>query len=124
MIHSDAIARAVYELAEDSANKHVVENLIAYLESHHLMPLLVSILQHVEQMHARTSAQKSLDIIFAYPLSESLVSEIKKVLGAKTIGSQKQDKDLIGGFIMEYNGVRYDASVSTQLVRLTNALIS
>ncbi len=124
MINSYAIARAVYELAQDSENKHVVDNLVVYLQSHNLMPLLDSILNHVEHMHARASAQESLDIVSAYPLSESFVSELKDVLGAKKTGSQKQDQDLIGGFIMEHNGVMYDASISTQLIRLKNALIS
>ncbi|MCF7831606.1 MAG: F0F1 ATP synthase subunit delta [Candidatus Pacebacteria bacterium] len=124
MVNSYAIARVVYELAQDTANKNIVENLVSYLQSHHLMPLLDSVLYHVEHMHARDSAQESLDIISAYPLQESFVSEIKKILGAKTVGSRQQNKDLIGGFIMEHNGVRYDASVSTQLIRLTNVLTS
>ncbi|MBP6925837.1 MAG: F0F1 ATP synthase subunit delta [Candidatus Pacebacteria bacterium] len=124
MTSSRTIARAVYELAQDSANKNIAENLAQYLDRNNLMPLLGSVVQHLEYMHRQASARTKLDIVSAYTLPKDTVQDIKKSLGAEHLGSVQEDKDLLGGFIAEYNGVVYDASIKTQLTRLKNNLTS
>jgi F0F1-type ATP synthase delta subunit len=124
MTSSRTIARAVYELAQDSANKNIAENLAQYLDRNNLMPLLGSIVQHLEYMHRQANARTKLDIISAYTLPKDILQDIKKSLGAEHLGNVQEDKDLLGGFIAEYNGVVYDASIKTQLTRLKNNLTS
>jgi F0F1-type ATP synthase delta subunit len=124
MISSRAIAQATYELAQDSSNKKVAEHLVIYLERNNLLPLLGSIVEHLERITAEAGAQAELDIVSAHKLSDATVKEIKKSLGAEQLGSVTENKQLIGGFVAEYNGVVYDASVATQLNKLKNSLTS
>jgi len=124
MTSSRTIARAVYELAQDSANKNVAEDLVEYLDRNNLMSLLAVIIQNVEYMHQEAKSHKRLDIVSAYVLPGNAVKEIQKVLCAEHAGVAREDKNLIGGFIAEYNGVVYDASVATQLTRLKHVLTS
>jgi len=124
MISSQAIAQSVYELSQDRGNKNVAGNLVTYLESNNLMPLLGSIVEHLERIQANTSAKLELNIVSAHKLTESTVKEIKKSLGAGQLGTVTEDNSLVGGFVAEYNGVVYDASVATQLNRLKNTLTS
>ncbi len=80
--------------------------------------------EHLERMQANARAKLELDIVSAHKLSDSAVKEIKKSLGADQLGTVTEDSNLIGGFVAEYNGVVYDASVATQLNRLKNTLTS
>jgi F0F1-type ATP synthase delta subunit len=124
MISSRAIAQSVYELAQDSANKDVAGNLVTYLERNNLMPLLGSVVEHLERIRTTASAKLELDIVSAHKLPDSTVKEIKKSLGADQLGTVTEDASLVGGFVAEYNGVVYDASVTTQLNRLKSTLMS
>lgn len=124
MISSRAIAQATYELAQDSSNKKIAENLVAYLEHNNLLPLLGSVVEHLENIAAKAGAQAELDIVSAHKLTDATVKEIKKSLGADQLGTVTENKELIGGFVAEYNGVVYDASIATQLNKLKNSLTS
>lgn len=124
MISARAIAQAVYEMAEDKEIKDVAHHVLAYLEKNNLMPLLPKVVALLEDIQATASKKATLEIVTAYHMSESLVKDIKDSLGAEHVGKIQEDKNLIGGFVAEYNGVVYDASVMTQLSRLKNVLTS
>ena len=66
----------------------------------------------------------SVRIVTASPLSEEVLAELKKKLLASGITSEnldietKVDPELIGGFVLEFDNKRYDASVAHKLDEL------
>ncbi len=66
----------------------------------------------------------SVRIVTASPLSEEVLAELKKKLLASGITSEnldietKVDPELIGGFVLEFDNKRYDASAAHKLDEL------
>ncbi|MBK8194504.1 MAG: ATP synthase F1 subunit delta [Lewinellaceae bacterium] len=66
----------------------------------------------------------SLTIVTAAPLSDAVLNELKKKLLASDVTSDsleintRIDPNLIGGFVLEFDDKRYDASVSHKLEEL------
>jgi len=124
MISSRTIGEAVFRLAQEKENKNISENLVQYLETNNLMPLLAPIVKYLEHRNETKKTQEQLTIVSAFKISDEQIQEIKKALGTDQKEKLEQDKKLLGGFTAEYHGVVYDASVATQLSRLKHALTS
>ena len=66
----------------------------------------------------------SVTVTTATPMSESLLDDLRKKLLASGVTSEnldietKIDPDIIGGFILEFDNKRYDASVEQKLKEL------
>lgn len=126
MLSSEKVAQSLYLLArEGEKSDKVVKNLVAYLSQHKGLPLLPSIIARLERMAKRDGAHETLFIKTAHQLDRSSGTSIKEALGAKDAQTvTDQDDALLGGFVAEYQGVVYDASVRTQLEKLKQTLMS
>ncbi|MBK8444826.1 MAG: ATP synthase F1 subunit delta [Sphingobacteriales bacterium] len=62
-------------------------------------------------------------LITAMPVNEALLNKVKDIVRKDTGANQvhitnEVSNDLIGGFVLEYNDKRYDASISSKLKQL------
>lgn len=126
MLNSEKIAQSIYLLAhEEEKSAKVVKNLVAYLQQHNGLPLLPTIVAHLERMAKRDAAHETLFIKTAHQLDRSAGTLIKEALEARDAETVTEHVDaLLGGFVAEYKGVIYDASVRTQLEKLKQTLMS
>ena len=53
---------------------------------------------------------------------DNLRNKIEQKTGKRVILHDEQNEDLIGGFILELNNLRYDASIKTSLDQIKNKL--
>ncbi len=66
----------------------------------------------------------SVKVITAVPVSDALLNELKSRLLASGVTNEnleietKVDPDLIGGFVLEFDNKRYDASIANKLAEL------
>lgn len=59
------------------------------------------------------------DVTSAFPLSSSLKSEIKKLVGGKTLQFRETvDKDVLGGVRVDVPGKRFDGTIRRKLMQL------
>lgn len=124
MISSRHIAQAVYELAQEGHDSMIHTRVFEYLQSHNLLSLLGNVMHHLEQLYETEKRHQTLQITSAQDMSESFVKELKKTLSAHHVAPVVVHPELQGGFIAEYQGVVYDASVKTQLEKLKQILKS
>lgn len=122
MISSRIIAQSVYELSQNSSKINIADNLIVYLKQNNLLPLLSSIVENLEHIQIGVKSKQELNITSAHKLSEDALKDIKHSLSAEKVGTVTEDIKLIGGFVAEFDGVVYDASIATQLSKLKNTL--
>ena len=124
MIKSKQLARSLYEMSEEN-----VQNLDAkffdFIEKRNLKAQLPSILYHLEKIAKLDSEKKSIQIEVAHELKGDTVRQIKTFLRAESLPEViKNKKELIGGFRAKWNGVIYDASISTSLKKLKETIIN
>jgi F-type H+-transporting ATPase subunit delta len=66
----------------------------------------------------------SVKVITAVPMSDAVLNDLKSRLLASGVTSEnldietKVDPDLIGGFVLEFDNKRYDASIANKLAEL------
>lgn len=126
MISSRLLAETIYELAQEEHNgKKLVDNLMAYLASNHLVALAPEIINHLDRMREEHERAQLLTLTSAKKVPNAMITMIAKALQAKDAPVQQHvDAALQGGFIAEYQGVVYDTSLTTQLTKLKQVLTS
>ena len=124
MISSTNIAQAVYELSQKEHNGAALsDNLVLYLEKNHALALLPNVIAQLQYLQSRGDAYATIRITSPYAMDKKILGTITKTLDATDAPQElQQQPELIGGFVAEYKGVVYDASVQTQLTNLKQAL--
>jgi F0F1-type ATP synthase delta subunit len=123
MIKSKKLAQALYELGEEK-----IEGLDAkffdFIEKRKLKAQMPSVLYHLEKITELGREKKGIMIEVAHEVKHETISQIKKFLEAEhLVEIIKNKKELIGGFRAKWNGIIYDASISTSLKKLKETII-
>ena len=116
------LAGALASLLEAHPNqeKKILADFVRFLEEKKITWQLKSITRHLEKIFADQEKRHLLQISTAHKLSPTLINKIKKYTSQNTkVKTQEStEPELIAGFIAEYNGVIYDASLAGQLIKL------
>lgn len=126
MISSRELAQAFIRLAEEhSASAEVVAVCLAFLKDNHREYLLPHIVRHMETLTATDENWNTLQVITAFSEHAKDISldVAKKLKVDEENIATSHDSKLIGGFIAEYQGVRYDASIRNHLEQLHANLV-
>lgn len=88
---------------------------------------LMAMCRRIEFLYKEKSGIKSLELVSAIELENSVLDKIKLIvkdaLKADTLEVKtKVDKDIIGGFVLNMEDLRYDASIKLQLHKLQTKL--
>lgn len=120
------IAKALYLLSKKNTPNHVFSALVEYVDKRHMQKHLPNILFHLKRMVDVEKDFNTTNIISAFSLHESSVNKIKQVINADKSSSVSLvvDKSVKGGFIVNYRGFMYDASVKRRLSKLKESLIN
>ena len=125
MIDSRTLAKTALTLATRPDSDAAIKGFITYLKDHNLIGLLPQVLRHLEREIDTLSQEDTLDVYARYPLSKTLINQLKTIAGAEEATViEHQDPSLVGGFRATYQGHIYDGSVKTQLERLRTKLTS
>jgi F-type H+-transporting ATPase subunit delta len=85
------------------------------------------IFRNLEELYRKEEGIKTAEISSALPLDDSLIIQITQKLvsefNVKVELTQKINKSLIGGFVLRFDDLQYDASVSTQLKKIKEKLL-
>ena len=124
MIKSKQLAKALYELSEANV-EHLDKKFMDFIERQNLQAQLPSVLYHLEKIVETENEKKGIQIETAHEVHHTTVKHIKEFLKAENLKENlKIKKDLIGGFRAKWGGNIYDASISTGLKKLEEAIIN
>lgn len=103
------------------------QNFIRVLADNKRLNVLPEIATMYEKHRAEAEKTVEAEVISAFPLSDALQQQItdalKNRLGRDVTLMTRIDESLIGGAIIRADDLVFDASVSGQLDKLTNALV-
>lgn len=121
---SQNLAKALIKLSEKTTPEKAVEKFLSFADKKNLLSFLPRVLFYIEAEAAGRKEKNTLKISASRELSEEAVNMIKKAVGAPDFvpESVRTEPDLIGGFVAEYGGKIYDASVKRQLEKLGEIL--
>ena len=128
-ISSKYLASALIESVEEnpSKSKKLVGNFVKFCRERGMAHKLPKVLRCIELKNEEEKERKKIKITSVEKFDEKLVKEIiKKTVGlsSNTEIETRINKHLIGGFIVEHEGVVYDASLRGQLKKIKNKLIA
>lgn len=110
--------------------EHVHElslNFLVLITTNKRESFIPGIFRNLENLYRGKEGIKSAIFTSAQPISDLLVTEIRKTLetqiNAKVELSQKVDSNLLGGFVLRVEDKQYDASLSTQLKKIREQLL-
>jgi F0F1-type ATP synthase delta subunit len=125
MINSRELAQAFVRFSNESENPaKAAEVCLAFLEDNHLSHVLPHIVRHMERMTATDETFNTLQFVTAFTEhAENISKDVVKQLDIKPTDTViSHDPSLIGGFVAEFQGLRYDASIRNQLQQLQATL--
>ena len=124
MIKSKQLAQALFELSREKV-ENVDAKFFDFIEKRNLQAQLPSILFHLEKITLQDQEKKGIQIETAHEINDTTAKEIKTFLKAENLSEVKKiKKELIAGFRAKWNGVVYDASISTGLKKLEEKIIN
>lgn len=123
MIKSKQLAKALYELSEENS-PDLDTKFLEFIEKQNLKAQMPSVMYHLDKIIELDREKKGIVIETAHEIKHETTKHIKEFLKAEHLPEvMKIKKDLIGGFRAKWNGVIYDASISTSLKKLKEEII-
>lgn len=126
VIATSGKVKAIRSIFEGKVNPLTL-NFLVLITQNMRERYIPSIFRDLGEMYRKSLGISSAVITTASAIDASLVEQIRKELetvsGGKVELSQTIDPDLIGGFVLRMDDKQYDASVSTQLKRIKEALL-
>lgn len=124
-INSKKIAIALNTAFKQVDNKDLVlNNFLTYIKEKNLGHLMSNIIKNLEEINIRDKQENTCKIFTSHQITEDLIQEIKNKLKIEPENTEILiDKDLIGGFVLEHQGLKYDASIAYSIRKMKRLLI-
>lgn len=101
-----------------TAIKTVLRGVAAYLVAHRRTRETELLVREIEDVLAEKGVVVA-DVTTAYPLSDTMRTEVKKLAGGKTVHLREAiDESLIGGVLVDIPGQRFDGTIRRKLTAL------
>ena len=124
-MNSRKLAQNLVTLTERTSSiDEAVDMFWQFMEERNLVGYAPSIMQHLRYLHQQSLAANSLKINSRHELDADTITAIKTALEVpdQVPVSTTIDTTVIGGFVAEYQGRQYDASLAQSAHRLANQL--
>ena len=128
VIRSKILARALFELVADEGRdpEVVAKDFSSFVAQYGLFDQVPRIVAYLEDFWALRKQEGMFLVSAPMDLKDELIERIRQYAGVPKEAETMKiiDKNLIGGFVAQYRGTRYDASVKKQLARLREELVA
>lgn len=120
------LAKALWQMIKENPDnkEKIISQFINFLKNKNIVYLFDSIIKYFKKEALESEEKQMLRIRAKNSFSEEIINKIKKVVKAdKNVNVDFQkDKEIIGGFIAEYDNKIYDTSINYQLGQLKKQL--
>lgn len=128
MIASRTIAKKLLKLALDPRvdEKELADRFFDFAKKNDLLRQMRTILYYLEAEIEKGRREEKVRVTTAHPISSDTLGLIKRYIGAprEALATVEVDPALIGGFMGQYHGRIYDASMRARLAGLQKMLMS
>lgn len=127
MITSKQISEAIRKIAKKEGGvetQKFVEHLSKFAKKHFLQSLLPGVVHSLEQSARREQSSNTLRVKTAHKadLSKNTEGLIRQKLAAEDAPLEvREDKNILAGFVAEYDSKILDGSAKTQIKKLKNS---
>ncbi|MDP3837201.1 MAG: ATP synthase F1 subunit delta [bacterium] len=123
-------ARSVMELVADKSEaeaKALIAKFVVFLHGRQDLNKVEAITEELGRLYEIENEEIKAELISARPLQEAakkqLVAYLQKRAGVDTVNLQESlNPDLLGGFILRYNGLVIDGSLKNNLLKFKKQL--
>lgn len=126
MLSARHIAQSLHTLVTKEGHKaqDVANWFVGYVQMHDREDQIHDVVRYLEALEKREEKENTLHIKTAYDVSDATRNAIVDHVDASqdTPVELNEDASLIGGFIAEYKGVRYNATLKNELKKLRFSL--
>ncbi len=117
---------AVQKITGDKVSKNTAK-LVELLGQKDRLSLLKDVAVAFNELYKKSKGLKEAEVITAIPLDDELkkriLDKIKEITGSNQIKlTNKINPDILGGFILNIDDLRYDASISGKLAKIKTKL--
>ncbi len=120
------IAKSLYLLSKKNDTSKVSLAFLDYVKTRHMQKELPKILSHLKHLVSIDNTLNTANIVSAFTLNKDSVKKIQELVGADKNSEVvlKKDNSFLGGFVINYKGLMYDASMKRKLSKLKESLIN
>ena len=103
------------------------KNLIALLISNKRLSILVDVCNAYKSLYEKANNMTKAIVVTALPITDNIreaaLLKINSISSKKVEINNIIDKNILGGFILRYDGKEYNASLSNKLQKIKKELI-
>lgn len=119
----------IYTACGTDESDATLHNFINLLETNHRMGMVRDIAAAYQKIYREANNIYKVEVVSAAPMTQEAEHRLKKLVSAHLNGgtmeySKREDPDLIGGFVINIDNQRLDASVKNELKQLRLKLLS
>ncbi len=120
------IAKSLYLLSKKNDTNKVSLAFLDYVKKRHMQKELPNILTHLKHLVGIDNKLNTANIVSAFTLNKDSLQKIKELVGVDKNSKVvlKEDESFLGGFVINYKGLMYDASIKRKLSKLKESLIN
>ena len=120
------IAKSLYMLSKKNDTNKVSLAFLDYVKKRHMQKELPNILAHLKHLVSIDNKLNTANIVSAFTLNKDSLQKIKELVGVDKNSKVvlKEDESFFGGFVINYKGLMYDASIKRTLSTLKESLIN
>ena len=120
------IAKSLYMLSKKNDTNKVSLAFLDYVKKRHMQKELPNILAHLKHLVSIDNKLNTANIVSAFTLNKDSLQKIKELVGVDKNSKVvlKEDESFLGGFVINYKGLMYDASIKRKLSKLKESLIN
>lgn len=125
-------ARGLFELLADKSEaeaKDVIAKFIVFLNKRQDLNKAKAIIEELESLYEIKNEEVKAELISARPLAGAAKKKIadylsKRAGGGEVILKDKVSSELLGGFVLRYNGLVIDGSLQNNLRKFKKQLLT
>ncbi len=124
-MNTKSLTKLLYTIGkEDKDTDARIDKFITYCKRKNILYKLPSIVTRLEQLTQIRKHETTVVITTAKKLNDTIRKQIVALVHAPAHANIEEiiDTTIRGGFIVEYNNIRYDGSIARQLVALEKHL--
>lgn len=112
------IALAIFNLSKTTTQSQLANEIAGYIVAERRTSDLGAIMREVVRLRQQTSGVEEVTVTTAFEPSDTVITQVKQLIGDKTVINKVIDKSVIGGVRIESSEYFLDLTVRNRLNKM------
>lgn len=112
------VALAIFNLSKTTAESQLAHEIAGYIVAERRTSDLGAIMREVDRLRQQTSGIEEVTVTTAFEPSDTVITQVKQLIGDKTVINKVIDKSVIGGVRIESSEYFLDLTVRNRLNKM------